>query len=138
MLKRFLPLAINSPVGSRASSSPTSTCTGAAPPSPIPPENVVTCQLLTCGQINFLPKGVSRSLLVPVYRQKCRYRYGRYQYPGGRPPPTTCGFPSPTTCGRFPLPTTSVLSLAHHSACPTLLCPRHRLIWCPPSTRKVL
>ena len=57
---KVFTLAINSPVGSRASSSRVSTCMGAAPPSPIPTEtreNVVTCQLLTCGQINFLKKG---------------------------------------------------------------------------------
>ena len=97
MLKKFSPLAINSPVESLASSSPISTCMGAAPPSPIPRktrENVVTCQLLTCGQINFRQKGVSWSLLVLMFWQPCRYRYvpgpindqqkcrSRYRYTG--------------------------------------------------------
>ena len=63
MLIFFSPLTINSLVGSRALSSPISTCmpVGAAPQKPIPPEtreNIVMCQLLTCGQIDFLQKGV--------------------------------------------------------------------------------
>ena len=53
-----------------------STCMGAAPPSPIPPEtreNVVTCQLSTCGQINFLQKRVFQYTLVLMYLQRCLY-----------------------------------------------------------------
>ena len=85
------------PVGSHASSSPIiSTCIGAAPPSLNPPEtreNIVTCQLLNCCQINFLQKGVSLYLLVPVYRQKCRSRYicwSRYRYDRDRYPERYC------------------------------------------------
>ena len=88
MLKNFSPLAINLPVGSHTSSSPISTCMGAAPPSPIPPEtreNVVMCQLLTCGQINFLQKGIFQHVLVPEHLQRFWYRYScRYQYWYGR------------------------------------------------------
>ena len=54
---------------------------GAAPPSPIPPEsrdNVVMCQLLTCGQINFLQKGVFQYASVLEYRQQCQYQMYLY------------------------------------------------------------